>query len=253
MKTLNLIIFNLLYTILGLVGLFYVDSNIIIFCCWLLYAIGNGTIGHRYFAHNQFTVGKIRHFIFSIWCTLSAYSPIIYWKIQHIHHHRNTDNEKDIHSPKNGFLNSFYFWTLNKKKIESIFSDRSSIILYHKLKTDKIIMFMSEYFIPINIVFLGTLFLINQQLVFYFAVAYLIEHIRIGLINTVTHIKHFPGNYRNHNTNDNSYNNIVLGLFGLGFGWHNNHHNNSKKLILTEKWWEIDLEGYVGKLLSKRI
>jgi fatty-acid desaturase len=39
----------------------------------------------------------------------------------------------------------------------------------------------------------------------------------------------------------------------LGFGWHNNHHADPKKLILTENWWEIDLEGYMGKILSKEI
>lgn len=253
MNTRNLIIFNLTYTCLSIIGIFYVELNIYMLICWLFYAIGNGTIGHRYFAHNQFSVGKIKHFIFSIWCTLTAYSPIVYWKIQHIHHHKNADNEKDIHSPNKGILNSLYFWTVNKKKIESIFIDRSSIISYYKLKNDKIVIFMSNYFIPINVIFLSILFLFNKEIFFYFTTAYLIEHLRIGLINTITHKKNFLGNYRNHNTKDNSCNNLILGILGLGFGWHNNHHNDSTKLILTENWWEIDLEGYIGKILSKRI
>jgi fatty-acid desaturase len=41
-----------------------------------------------------------------------------------------------------------------------------------------------------------------------------------------------------------------LGWLGMGFGWHNNHHAHPGKLILTERWWEIDIEGYVGWVLS---
>ena len=77
-------------------------------------------------------------------------------------------------------------------------------------------------------------------------VAYAIEMFRIGAVNAACH----RWGYRNHNTPDLSRNNILVGIFGLGFGWHNNHHASPGKLVLTEHWWEIDVEGYIGWILS---
>jgi len=95
--------------------------------------------------------------------------------------------------------------------------------------------------------------IIDYHLIFtVFGVAYIIEQIRLGLVNTVTHIPDLLGNYINHANvgSDLSQNNWILGLITLGFAWHNNHHANPKQLILTERWWEIDIEGYVGWLFS---
>jgi stearoyl-CoA desaturase (delta-9 desaturase) len=78
-------------------------------------------------------------------------------------------------------------------------------------------------------------------------VAYAVEMFRIGAVNAACHC----WGYRNHKTSDQSRHNIVVGLLGMGFGWHNNHHADPRKLILTERWWEIDIEGYIGWLLSK--
>jgi len=38
----------------------------------------------------------------------------------------------------------------------------------------------------------------------------------------------------------------------LGFGWHNNHHHNPRELINSHRWWEVDVEGQIAKLISKR-
>jgi stearoyl-CoA desaturase (delta-9 desaturase) len=78
-------------------------------------------------------------------------------------------------------------------------------------------------------------------------VAYAIEMFRIGAVNAACH----QWGYRNYNTPDLSRNNIFVGILGMGFGWHNNHHANPGRLILTERWWEIDVEGYIGWGLSK--
>jgi stearoyl-CoA desaturase (delta-9 desaturase) len=88
---------------------------------------------------------------------------------------------------------------------------------------------------------------ISWQVALMYFVAYAVEMFRIGAVNTACH----RWGYRNHNTPDLSRNNILVGIFGMGFGWHNNHHANPGKLILTEKWWELDVEGYIGWMLSK--
>jgi stearoyl-CoA desaturase (delta-9 desaturase) len=250
-KTTNMVIFSIVLTLLSVFSFFYVQNFFLVFILWYLRAIGNGLIGHRYFAHNQFKVNDIVRKIFAYITVICAYSSPLYWKVQHLHHHRNSDKDCDIHSPKNGFLNSLFLWPFRIKKIDSVFSDRSAKVSLLKCLKDKNIKFTSNNFILINFLFLTVLFLLDKEIFFAWSCGYILENIKFGLINSITHVKYFPGNYRNHNLLDNSYNNIFLGFLTLGFGWHNNHHANSNKLVLTEKWWELDIEGICGVLLEK--
>jgi stearoyl-CoA desaturase (delta-9 desaturase) len=252
-KTLQYILFNITLTALGIVSVFLIEEKLFIFLMWLLIAFGNGTAGHRYFAHNQFSVSRPVHWILAFWTTISAYSSTAYWQVQHRHHHRHTDTVRDIHSPKNGFLQAFYFWSLNKTRIESIFKDRASVINFAKASKDTAINFTTNNFIFINLIFMGLLYLINLDILYGYLIAYIIEHVRLGTVNTILHLNNFPGNYRNYDTDESSQNNVILGIITLGFGWHNNHHADSSKLILSHKWWELDLEGQLGKLISKDI
>lgn len=244
----------LFYLLAGIIGITAFDLNWwYIFFAWLFYAIGNGTIGHRYFSHKSFEVPIPIHWMLGLWCTLCAYSPLHYWQVQHLHHHRNADNEKDLHSPQNGLLKAFLFWPLSTKRIEDVFRERSSLVIMARAFQDRSVKFFSENFFIINIVFLIVVALFDYTVIFsVLGVAYILEQIRLGVVNTVTHIPKLPGNYSNHPHigQDLSQNNWIIGFITLGFGWHNNHHADPKKLILTERWWEIDIEGYVGWLLG---
>jgi stearoyl-CoA desaturase (delta-9 desaturase) len=243
------------YIAFGIIGIVWFAINwwaVLFF--WLFFAFGNGTVGHRYFAHNSFTTSKAVHWALGLWVTLCAYSPVHYWVVQHKHHHRHTDTQEDLHSPKNGLLNAFVLWPLNKSRIEAVLKDRSSVVSLVRALRDPSIVFYSQWFVVINAVALAVLAVIDWNLIFAgLGVAYIIEQVRLGVVNTVTHISGLPGNYttHEHNGSDQSQNNWVLGLITLGFAWHNNHHANPKKLILTERWWEIDLEGYLGWLLGR--
>jgi stearoyl-CoA desaturase (delta-9 desaturase) len=217
---------------------------------YIFVSICNGVASHRYFVHNQFSVNTTGRIFLGFLSTIGMYSPIKYWIVQHKHHHRNSDKLHDIHSPKNSILNSMFFWPFRLNLINSVFQDRSSLVIMNKIKNDKIINFFSNNFILVNLSFITVLFLINIELLQIYFVGVFLDYIRIGFINSLCH-KNILGNYKNHNTNDNSHNNLILGILTLGFAWHNNHHNDSSKLILQEKWWEIDIEGLVGLAFSK--
>ena len=242
------------YILFGVIGFFYFEINwIAALSFWIFFAFGNGTIGHRYFAHNSFTTSKSVHWVLGLWVTLCAYSPVHYWVVQHKHHHRHTDTENDLHSPKNGLITAFILWPLNRLRIEKVFKERNCIVTMMKSFKDPSIVFYSRWFVVINIIALAILSYIDWTLIFSgLGIGYLFEQIRLGIINTVTHIPGLPGNYINHAHigKDQSQNNWILGFLTLGFGWHNNHHADPKKLILTEHWWEIDLEGYLGWILG---
>lgn len=245
------IIFSILLTLVGIVSFYYIENLWLLIPVWLVRTIGNGVVGHRYFAHEQFKVGKIAKIIFAYYTSICSYSTPFYWKVQHLHHHRNSDKETDIHSPLNGLWNSIILWMFNKEKIDSVFLDRSSKVLSIKTLRDKHITNASKWFIELNVIVYLILSVISLELFFLWAASYILELIKFGAINSILHWDNFLGNYKNHSLNDHSNNNLFLGFITMGFGWHNNHHNDSKKLNLREKWWEIDIEAYIGKLFEK--
>lgn len=243
------IAFNIFYLGLGLISLAHITWWVL--PMWLLFAIGNGTIGHRYFAHSSFNVSPGTHKIMCVWCTISGYSPVVYWQVQHRHHHRHTDTTRDIHSPVNGHMMSLIGWIFSKKRLESVYQDRASKVAHALSSKDCTVRMVSQYFIPINLIFLAALWALSLEIMLAAGTAWLMEHIRLGLVNLVCHWPGFPGNYRNFDTDDRSHNNVIIGLLGLGFGWHNNHHADAGSLDLRRRWWEWDFEAQIAKLLKK--
>jgi fatty-acid desaturase len=55
-------------------------------------------------------------------------------------------------------------------------------------------------------------------------------------VNSVTHL----WGYRNYETDEDSRNNIMVGLIANGEGWHNNHHADPRSARHGHRWWEID-------------
>jgi stearoyl-CoA desaturase (delta-9 desaturase) len=56
-------------------------------------------------------------------------------------------------------------------------------------------------------------------------------------VNSVTHL----WGYRNYDTDENSTNNVFVGLWSNGEGWHNNHHAQPRAAAHGHKWWEFDV------------
>src|SRR4029453_5561339 len=65
-------------------------------------------------------------------------------------------------------------------------------------------------------------------------------------VNSVTHV----WGYRNYSTGDSSRNNILVGLWSNGEGWHNNHHADQRAASHGHRWWEYDLTYRVIRLLE---
>ena len=234
------------FHLLALVGVFYLTDYwawAVLF--WLLFGvIGNGVVGHRYFAHRSFQIAQCLHPVLTYLNVMAAFAPPTYWILQHSHHHRTSDSDQDIHTPNKGLWQAWYGWLFDKHYVEFMLSNKRAVV--KALNTSQTKLFEKYYY---QIIFgsLLALALISWPVALMYFVAYAIEVFRIGAVNAACH----RWGYRNHITKDNSRNNLLVGILGMGFGWHNNHHANPRKLVLTERWWEIDVEGYIGWLLSK--
>lgn len=217
---------------------------------WILIGpIGIGIGFHRLFSHRQFKAFRLLELILALLGTFAAYAPLVFWTSNHQFHHKHSDTPQDLSSPSlYGFWNSFLLARMKKT-----FLDKIDLKNYctRKLLVDPKLRFLSKHFVSIFWISIILLVAIDfELLVNIYLIPIFIEHLRINTVSSMSHMK-LPLSYRNHPTNDSSYNNIFLGLLTLGFGWHNNHHNNEKKLLLHENWWELDIEGLLAKLFSK--
>ena len=66
------------------------------------------------------------------------------------------------------------------------------------------------------------------------------------LVNSATH----TWGYRRYQTEDNSRMNWWVALLTFGEGWHNSHHHNQAKAFHGETWWEVDVTGYIIRIMS---
>lgn len=238
---------------LGLLGLFYaVDHLMTLFVLWFtIGVIGNGVAAHRYFAHGQFETWTPIRWVLGFLATLGGIGPVSYWPIQHKVHHAFTDSNHDPHSPESkGLWWVFYAWTFPQgNNTEEYLQHKWAKRIAIQQMRDPFFKFFHAHHYKIIYIFCAVLLLINPVWLLMYCLAYCIDFLRLGAVNWFCH----RSGYRNHETNDRSTNNVWLGWLGMGFGWHNNHHANPGRLVLTDHWWEIDIEGQIGKLLSRRL
>jgi fatty-acid desaturase len=64
-------------------------------------------------------------------------------------------------------------------------------------------------------------------------------------VNSVTH----RWGYRRYETQEQSRNNILIGLLSNGEGWHNNHHAQPRSAAHGHAWWELDVTYLTLRLL----
>lgn len=223
----------------------------IVFASWfLLGPVGIGVGFHKLFSHRQFETYKPIEYTIALLGTLASYAPILYFASQHQHHHANADGSKDVQAgTQHGVIESFWTWRLKTSCLRAVSLKNYPV---KRMAQDKFLMFLNNNFVYIIWITVFMLLLIDYNLLLsLFLLPVLIEELLLNSVNTVCHFKNAPFNYRNYETEDSSSNNIILGLLTLGRGWHNNHHANSKDVLNWNRWWELDIEGLVSRVLSK--
>ncbi|MEM1010779.1 MAG: acyl-CoA desaturase [Planctomycetota bacterium] len=240
-------------------GFTWVDAGLLV-GGYVLTALGVTVGYHRYFTHSSFKTNAVVKAGLAILGSTAVEGPPTKWAAIHRCHHQHSDDDHDPHSPHHhgggvlgiirGFFHAHMGWILR--------GDPKNLDRYNPdLRSDKVTMVMSKLWTVWAL--LG--FVIPALLGGWLAgglttwswtgfglgflwgglVRLLVVHHVTWSINSVCHI----WGSRPFKSNDESRNNVLFGIIGLGEGWHNNHHAFPTSARHGLRWWQIDLSYYV--------
>ena len=224
---------------LGLFGLAYLVSILSI------------TVGyHRYFSHRAFQTSRGLQFALGVLGCCQLQGGPLAWASVHRHHHRHSDAEHDLHSPRHGVFWAHMGWLMDRKTYDVAFRPIKDLDRFPEL------VWLDRYnFIPAALS-LGGLWVLGEGWQWLIPASSLdgwmwlfwAGVIRIVVVWHVTwsvnSICHLWGR-RTHDTTDTSTNNLLLGLLACGEGWHNNHHHDPSSARSGFGWHQPDISFWV--------
>lgn len=212
---------------------------------------GVGVGFHRLLTHRSFETSAPVKLILLALGSMALQGSAIEWAATHLKHHAKSDKEGDPHSPINGFWRAHVGWLFRDNFARK---DSSWAKPYGK---DRVIRFADKTFLlwaVLGFIIPGLLgFMIGGNWgAFWTAVLwggvirlFLVDHVTWS-VNSVCH----TFGWRRFQSNDQSRNEPTVGLLGLGEGWHNNHHAFPQAAYHGMRWWQIDMSGYLIRLLK---
>ena len=245
---------------LGCLGVFWVGySPIAIAVCGALYAVRMffvTGIYHRYFCHKAYKTNRGVQFLFALLGLLCVQRGALWWAAVHRHHHAHSDEEVDVHSPRQkGFLWAHIGWMTSSRNFPTNYSLIPDLARFPELVFLNRFDLIGPLLLAILTYGLGAL-LSNldpalhtsgsQMLVWGGFVSTVLLFHGTCCINSMAHVFGKP----RYETGDDSKNSFLLAMITLGEGWHNNHHRYQSSARQGFYWWEIDPTYYTLRLLA---
>lgn len=242
------------------IGVWWVGFSWVAFgVCLLMYAVRMFAITafyHRYFSHKAFKTSRFCQFIFGVLGCSAVQRGPLWWASNHRHHHKFSDDENDMHSPRqHGFWYSHLGWFLTARACYTNLRLIPDLAKFPELRfldrIDKIIPAMlgvATFFLGMLVSWLWPESRTSawQMLIWGFFISTVITYHITYLVNSLAHVvgsKRYP-------TKDDSRNNFWIALFTFGEGWHNNHHHYQASARQGFFWWEIDFSYYMLVVMS---
>jgi stearoyl-CoA desaturase (delta-9 desaturase) len=167
----------------------------------------------------------------------------LWWSAHHRRHHRHSDQEGDLHSPRrHGFFWAHVGWILASDHEATEVERVPDLAKYAELR------WLDDYYAVPAIVMAVALYFLGgmSALVWGFLVSTVLCWHCTFMINSLTHMF----GRRRYVTRDDSRNSAILAVLTLGEGWHNNHHYWQTCTRQGFFWWEFDPTYYVLRALS---
>ena len=197
---------------------------------------------HRYFSHKSYKLNRFWQFVFAFQAEASAQKGVLWWASNHRHHHRYSDTDIDIHSPRKGFWWSHVGWILSDKYKDTDLSAIKDFAAYPELVWLDKHEGMPPWIYGIAAFAIGGW----SGLVVGFVWSTVFLWHSTFLVNSAAHVF----GRRRYDTTDTSRNSMLIALVTGGEGWHNNHHHYQASARQGFFWWEIDMTYYVLKAMS---
>jgi len=198
---------------------------------------------HRYFSHRTFKTSRVGQFLFAFLAQSTAQRGILWWAAIHRHHHRHSDTEQDVHSPRQrGFFFSHVGWVFHRDNATTDFDAIPDLTKYPEL-----VWLEKHPYFPATILGIACFALGGwTALVVGFVWSTVLLYHGTFFINSLAHV-HGKQRYV---TGDDSRNNWWLAVITLGEGWHNNHHAYQRSTRQGFRWYEFDPTFYALTVLS---
>jgi stearoyl-CoA desaturase (delta-9 desaturase) len=230
-----------------------------------------GTLGinigyHRLLTHRSFACPPwLEHGLATLGACCWQGTPMN-WVAIHRMHHQHSDVAEDPHSPKKSFFWSHMGWFLIYDP--AIWNISTYDRYARDLLRDRYYKSLERPYVWRRLHAMQWAVFLLAGMLFGLATTWsLVGAVQLGLswvvwgvlvrtvavwhitwsVNSVTHV----WGYRNFKTQDNSRNNVLVGLISNGEGWHNNHHAQPRSAGHGMRWWELDVSYLTIRLWEK--
>ena len=205
------------------------------------------TIGlHRLLSHRSFQCAKWLEYLLVTGAMLTGQGSPLLWVANHRQHHRESDREGDVHSPRRGFWYSHLLWIVDDESTDPLAyrtycKDLSADRYYHWLLRYRLVPQL------IAVLALGlALGWAAVPCVFFLPVVCWMHS--TYAVNSFCHHARFGS--RMFATRDDSRNVWWVALCALGEGWHHNHHAFPRSVRHGLRRSQLDLSYLVIRLLA---
>jgi stearoyl-CoA desaturase (delta-9 desaturase) len=197
---------------------------------------------HRYFSHRSYRMGRVAQFVMAFGGTTAVQKGPLWWASHHRLHHRFTDLDDDVHSPRDGFWWSHVGWILSTRYKATDLSAIKDFASYPELRFLERRSWIGPWALGIGCFLIGGW---GGLIIGFFLSTVLLWH-GTFLVNSMAHLM----GRRRFATPDTSRNSAIIALITGGEGWHNNHHYLPASARQGFTWWEIDPTWYLLRGLA---
>ena len=201
------------------------------------------TIGyHRLLTHRSFETHRILKAALLVCGSMAVQGPAADWAAYHRRHHAAADQPGDPHSPMDGLFHAHWGWLIRVTATDRALRARPGC------PDDPIDAWVSDTFVLWVIVgYVAPLLIGGWEGLIWGGLfrQFAVSNVTFA-VNSVCH----RWGSRPFRTNDESRNNWIVAILGLGEGWHNNHHAFPSSAFHGLRRWEFDLSGQVIRCLE---
>ncbi|MBT5903185.1 MAG: acyl-CoA desaturase [Opitutaceae bacterium] len=216
--------------------------QIVLFFCFFIATGLSITLGyHRLFAHKAFKAKWPVRLATLLFGAATFENCVLAWTSDHRRHHKHVDHEEDPYDISKGFWYAHIGWILFKKAPEPPWDNVLD------LKKDKLVMFQSNYYLPIALIVsfglpaaIGWLWAGASGALTAFLVSGVLRILAVQQMTFfINSLCHTLGN-RPYSSNCSARDSWFMAFFTFGEGYHNYHHEFQHDYRNGVKWWQWD-------------